>query len=127
MFNFPKVPREPDFQYKTNMLKSVTFQFKYPQNSLIVSEQDYLKEELGKKFPNIKTIVKGEFTIGVDEKTQLFQKSKSSTEGLEFRTQNDYKVVAFTGDSLTITILGEAYSNYIQMFKEIYTDFFPIV
>ena len=126
MFNFPKVTREPAFQYKPNMLKSVTFQFKYPRNDSIVSEHDYLKEELGKKFPNIKTIVKGEFTFGVGEKTQLFQKSTSSTEGLEFRTQNDYKVVAFTGDSLTITILGEAYSNFSQIFKEIETDFLPL-
>lgn len=50
MFNFPKIPRVPDFQFKTNMLKSVTFQFRYPQNDSIVSKQDYLKEELGGDF-----------------------------------------------------------------------------
>jgi len=126
MFNFPKIPREPGFQFKTNLLKSVTFQFGYPQNESIVRDQNYLREQLEGKFPNIKTLVKGEFTFGVSEKTQLFQQSKSSTAGSEFRTQNDYKVVSFTGDSLIITILGEAYSNYNQMLQEIETDFFPL-
>lgn len=126
MFNFPKISREPGFQFETNLLKSVTFQFGYPQNESIVHDQEYLKEKLIEEYPNIKTIVKGEFTFGVGEKTKLFQQSKSSTAGLEFRTQNNFKVVSFTGDSLTITILGEAYSNYNQMFKEIKTDFFPL-
>lgn len=126
MFNFPKVPRESDFQYKTNLLKSVTFHFQYPRNDSIVPNQKFLKEELGKKFSNIKTIVKGEFTFGVGEKTQLFQQATSATEGLEFRTQNDYKVIAFTGDSFIITILGEAYSNYNRMFMEVQNDIFPL-
>jgi uncharacterized protein (TIGR04255 family) len=126
MFNFPKIPREPGFQFKTNLLKSVTFQFGYPQNESIVKDEKYLREQLEEEFPNIKTLVKGEFTFGVSEKTQLFQQSKSSTAGSEFRTQNDYKVVSFTGDSLIITILGEAYSNYNQMFQEIEANFFPL-
>ena len=127
MFNFPKTPREPDFQYETNLLKSVTFQFKYQSNDSIVNSQDFLKEKLGMKFPNIKPIARGEFKIEFKDKTPILQQSLDPMGGgFELRTENNHQVALITNDSVVVTILDGAYSNFSKVFDDVVNDIFPI-
>jgi len=126
MFGFPKIERTSDFQYKTSFLKSVVFQFSYATNSSIVENTVIRQDALKSKFPNTKPVFKGEAHI-VSDKTPLIQKTKSTAEGIEFRTKDNNIVIAFTNDFLTISMLGDVYSNFYDTFKNIRDDFFPLL
>ncbi|MEW6381719.1 MAG: TIGR04255 family protein [bacterium] len=128
MFNFPKVKKEPEFQYKTNFLKSVIFQFQYPENNSVTNNKELWKKALENKYPNIKAIFhsKVKFELKPDNKTSLLQQPQNTARGFEFRKKDNSIVIAFTNDSFTVTILGVAYSNFNRMFNEVKNDFFPL-
>ncbi len=126
MFNFPKIERSPGFQYKTNFLKTVVLHFKYPANKSVAEHVEIWEDKLKENFPNRKPLLKGEIHIDMTDNTPLIQKTKTIAEGSEFKTKDNNTVIAFTNDFFSITILGEAYSNFNNTFENIKTNFFPL-
>ena len=128
MFDFPKIQREPDFKYENNLLKSATFQLKYPRNQDILEKEDDIKERLS-NFPNIKPIVENQAKVKFEfgkNKTPILESSHSVESGYEFRTSDNQKVVNITPDSLTYTIFGPAYINFDNVCREMNETFLPL-
>lgn len=127
MFEFPKVEKPRDFQYKHNFLKSVIFQVKYPFINKVVNNIPLLKDRLGKLFKNSGEIFKSEVGFKFEEKTPILQSTKSLTQGIEFRSDDGYKILAITEDSITYTIFGASYSNFENTTKELQQFFSNIL
>ena len=119
MFEFPKVEKPKGFQYKHNFLKSVIFQVKYPFANKVVNNIPLLKDRFEKSFKNSGEIFKNEVGFKFEEKTPILQSTKSLTQGVEFRADDGYKILAITEDSITYTIIGASYSNFENTIQEL--------
>lgn len=127
MFNFPRIPRKPGFQYQSNLLRSVTFQLRYPQNISFKQCGGTWKRALQDKYPNSRDVIQGKFKVTFQEKTPVIQQPESSAAGFELRSKDGQRVVTVTEDAFTITILGSGYSNFERTFSDLQTDFFPLL
>ncbi len=126
MFNFPGKERDPDFHYKNNLLKSVTFQVKFQPNQAILERKKEIGDRL-KSFPIVNPVfdVKAEFKIEKD-KTPIVE-SGHQVSGFEYKDENNQKIIHLTLNALTFTIFGPSYTNFKNSFEEISTTLLPIM
>ncbi|MCK4796193.1 MAG: TIGR04255 family protein [Spirochaetes bacterium] len=125
MFGFPEVNREKNFHYKTNFLKTVTFQINYARNGNIIEKALDIKKILLNSFPNVKDINQGEVIIKL-EKTPILVSKDGTQCGYEFRTSDNNKILSITTDTINFTINGESYLNFETSFREFQNYLFEI-
>lgn len=127
MFNFPKTPRTIGLQFYPNLLKSVTFQVKYPKNEGLLKAEAIWRERLQSRLPNSKKVMHGQVRFTITEKTPIIQPPTSANIGFELRSKDSKEVLIVTEDALTLTIMGKAYSNFNDVFGSIERDFYPLL
>lgn len=120
MFGFPKIETHKDFQFKRNFLKSVVFQVKYNSNDYVLEKIGDIEKCLIGEFPNKKQIRQvGMGSTMEGDNTPILQPHQRTDEGFHFSTKTNDKIVAFTKDALTLTIVGKAYQNFSFLLSEI--------
>ena len=128
MFEFPEIPRKKDFKFKNNLLRSATFQIKYPKNENVSSKIDDLQKVINDDFPIKKPIFLGFAQLKFEKgKTPIMDSGKSTESGNEFRAKDGKKIVHLTNDTFTYTISGEIYSNFENTYEEINKFFIPFL
>ena len=127
MFNFPKIKRDKNFQFKRNLLKSVIFQLKFPKSNEILVGSKAIRDTLKNSLPIFNPIYQNvaQVKFGKD-KTPILQSARSSTGGYEFKTEDNNKTLIITEDTLSYTIAGPSYENFPVAISEIKDSFFPI-
>ena len=119
MFGFPAHSKADNFRFKHNLLKTATFQIKYPHIDTIASATGEIVAALMASFPVAKKIENRSVSIenNPESKTPLIS-NESSLGGLQFETSDNKKVFVITDDSMTMTFLGEAYSHFSEAQSE---------
>ena len=130
MFNFPQIAKKSDFAYNSNLLKSVTFQFRFNPSDSIVKSEKLIRRSFKKEFPNIKPLMQGEIRFdltGSEDKTPILQKATSSQSGFELRTSDGNKVLTITNDTIGLSIPGGAYLNFKESFEGVLSDILTLL
>ena len=128
MFGFPSANRETSRQFKSNLLKTVIFQIKFPINHEIIEKKEEIKERLSQKYPNVTDINSNQGKIQLSpEKTPILVSTSKSHDGFEFRSSSKHSVLAITKDMLTLSVLGTSYSNSSKVFQDFEEIYIPLI
>lgn len=128
MFGFPKANRPQAGQFKKNLLKSVVFQIKFERSEDVVDAFKAKREILKNKFPITNPISQNFAEVRFEkDKTPIIQTTSSPNHGYEFKTEDNSKTLFITEDTLSYTIAGPTYKNFLVTISEIKQDFFPIL
>ncbi len=128
MFGFPLAPREENFKLEQNLLKSAIFQLKFQPHDNVINKKEELQKILSHDFPIVEDVVRSAAEIKFEsDKTPILESTQSQADGFKFHTEDRFKSITITKDSLTLNIAGKIYLNFsdsIQTFKEL---IFPIL
>ena len=128
MFGFPSVLRRPGHKFVKNLLQSAVFQIRFPSNNNIINKQDFLVNKLSSRYPNFKSIKNTHGNINIrPDGTPILSSSLISHDGVEFRSDNQCRILGITKDALTLTILGHSYTNFAEISAEFQTHYMPIM
>jgi len=128
MFGFPIAIKPQAGQFKRNLLKSVTFQLKFDRSEDAVACFKASRETLKNKLPITNPISQNFAEIRFEkDKTPIIQTASSPNHGYEFKTEDNNKTLIITEDTLSYTISGPLYQNFLVAVSEIKQDFFPIL
>lgn len=120
MFGFPKTHREKGFKFKTNLLKSATFQLKFAESNTVKPNREKLKTLLETVFPIMRDIFKQEVRVKFEkEKTPVLESAQSEAEGFEFQSEDKKKIFRLTETTFTYTIFGDIYTNFEDIKNEL--------
>jgi uncharacterized protein (TIGR04255 family) len=128
MFGFPNADRPQAGQFKKNLLKSVIFQVKFERSADVVIGFKAKREILKNKLPITSAIFQNFAEVRFEkDKTPIIQTANSPNHGYEFKTEDNNKTLVITEDTLSYTIAGPTYQNFVKAISEIEDDFFPIL
>jgi uncharacterized protein (TIGR04255 family) len=128
MFGFPKADRPQGGQFKRNLLKSVIFQVKFERAEDVVAGFKAKRDTLRSILPITNPISEKIASVRFEkDKTPIIQTASSPNHGYEFKTEDNNKTLIITEDTLSYTIAGPLYKNFLVAISEIKQDFFPIL
>lgn len=128
MFGFPQKSREKGFRYKRNLLRTATFQLRFPQTNTVIENVKAFEGQLLSHFPEKRSVIKGEAKIRFEpEKTPIIESGSGSQEGFEFRADDNKKVFRITENTLTYSIHGEVYTNSDDALTEMGELLLPVL
>jgi uncharacterized protein (TIGR04255 family) len=114
MFNFPEADRNQITEYKKNFLKTVIFQFRFESNDAIIKNKEKILEIVKNDFPRRTDSVSTGFSITFDKQssTPIVQPGELKDHMFEVRSSDGKKTMRFSSSEITVTIGGEAYTNF---------------
>lgn len=128
MVGFPNADRPQAGQFKKNLLKSVIFQVKFERSADVVIGFKTKREILKNKLPITSAIFQNFAEVRFEkDKTPIIQTANSPNHGYEFKIEDNNKTLVITEDTLSYTIAGPTYQNFVKAISEIEDDFFPIL
>lgn len=112
MFGFKDISYK---QYETNFLKTVVFQISFNKIEGFINKKSYIIDNFKSIFPRINTPNGGEIAISFDkEETPIVQHIKNDGT-IEMKSESGQKVLNISNNSLSLTISGLEYKNYLEL------------
>lgn len=120
MLDFPKVNRSIITGFNSNYLKTVVFQLKFANTPNIIDKKDVYLPRFKDLFPRINESQQNGFAITINkDQTPILQPIPSEKNGIELRSEDGQKIIAFLKDGITFTIAGASYKNFENIINEL--------